>query len=94
MTNAKNILIKTTKVILWIFVSVCILAIVLFGFINTNAGKRTVRNQVVKYLENKLHTNIAIGSVDYTLPKWLKIKNVYIEDQKKRYFIVWRRAFR
>ena len=83
MTNAKNILIKTTKVILWIFVSVCILIIILFGFINTNAGKRTVRNQVVKYLENKLHTNIAIGSVDYTLPKWLKIKNVYIEDQKK-----------
>ncbi|MCY7291776.1 MAG: hypothetical protein LH615_06285, partial [Ferruginibacter sp.] len=83
MTNTNNILIKTTKVILWIFVSVCILAIVLFGFINTNAGKRTVRNQVVKYLEKKLHTNIAIGSVDYTLPKWLKIKNVYIEDQQK-----------
>ena len=74
---------KITKVTLWIFVSLCILAIVFFGFVNTNVGKRTVRNQVVKYLENKLHTNVAIGSVDYTLPKWLKIKNVYIEDQQK-----------
>ena len=83
MTNAKNILVKTTKVILWIFVSVSILVLVFFGFINTNAGKRTVRNQVEKYLENKLKTNIQIGSVDYSLPKWLKIKNVYIEDQKK-----------
>ena len=83
MTNAKNILVKTTKIILWIFVSVSILVLVLFGFINTNAGKRTVRNQVEKYLENKLKTNIQIGSVDYSLPKWLKIKNVYIEDQKK-----------
>ena len=83
MTNAKNILVKTTKVILWIFVSVSILVLVFFGFINTNAGKRTVRNQVEKYLQNKLKTNIRIGSVDYSLPKWLKIKNVYIEDQKK-----------
>ncbi len=83
MKNTKNILIKTIKIILWIFVGVSILAILLFGFINTNAGKRTVRNQVVKYLENKLHTNVNIGSVDYTLPKWLKIKNFYIEDQHK-----------
>ena len=83
MANTKNILIKSTKIILWIFVAVCILVIVLFGFINTNAGKRTVRNQVVKYLENKLHTNVAIGSIDYALPKWLKIKNVFIEDQQK-----------
>ena len=83
MTNDKNILLKSTKVILWIFVSVCILVIMLFGFINTNVGKRTVRNQVVKYLENKLQTKVAIGSVDYTLPKWLKIKNVFIQDQQK-----------
>ncbi len=83
MTNTKTILIKSTKVILWIFVAVCILAIVFFGFINTNAGKRTVRNQVVNYLEKKLKTKVVIGSVDYTLPKWLKIKNVYIEDQQK-----------
>ena len=83
MATAKNILYKTTKVFLWIFVAVCLLVLIFFGFINTNAGKRTVRNQVENYLENKLKTNIQIGSIDYTLPKWLKIKNVYIEDQKK-----------
>ena len=83
MATTKTILYKTTKVILWIFVAVCLLVLIFFGFINTNAGKRTVRNQVENYLENKLKTNIQIGSIDYTLPKWLKIKNVYIEDQKK-----------
>ena len=83
MTNTKNILMRTTKVILWIFVGVLILVLLLFGFINTNAGKRTVRNQVENYLEKKLKTNIQIGSVDYTLPKWLKIKNVFIADQQK-----------
>ncbi len=83
MTNTKNILIKTTKVILWIFVAISVFVLLFFGFINTNIGKRTVRNQVENYLEKKLHTNIAIGSVDYTLPKRLKIKNVYIEDQQK-----------
>ena len=83
MTNTKNILIKSTKVILWIFVAVSVLVLLLFGFINTNIGKRTVRNQVVNYLEKKLQTKVIIGTVDYTLPKWLKIKNVYIEDQQK-----------
>ncbi len=83
MASAKLILQKTRKVLLWIVASVMLLVLASIIFINTNAGKRTVRNQVVKYLENKLKTEVQIGSVDYSLPKWLKIKNVYIQDQKK-----------
>ena len=83
MASAKLILKKTGKIVLWIFASLLLLVFAALIFINTNAGKRTVRNQVVKYLESKLKTNIEIGSIDYSLPKWLKIKNVYIEDQKK-----------
>ncbi len=55
----------------------------IFIFINTTSGKKTVRNQVAKYLSKKLQTTISIGSVDYRFPKWLEIKNVYIQDQKK-----------
>ena len=83
MASAKKILKKTGKVVLWILLCLVVLLIAVFIFINTNAGKKIVRNQVEKYLENKLKTRVDIGSVDYSLPKWLKIKNVYVEDRKK-----------
>ena len=83
MASAKLILKRTGKILLWITAFLLLLVFAAVIFINTNAGKRTVRNQVVKYLESKLKTNVQIGSVDYSLPKWLKIKNVYIQDQKK-----------
>jgi len=83
MASARLILKRTGKIFLWIIASLLFLVFAALIFINTNAGKRTVRNQVVKYLENKLQTKVEIGSVDYSLPKWLKIKNVYIQDQKK-----------
>ena len=42
-----------------------------------------VRDQVQSYLHKKLKTNIVIGSVNYSLPEWLELKNVYVEDQHK-----------
>ncbi len=52
-------------------------------FINIPAGRRVVKNQVQSYLRDKLKTKVVIGSIDYSLPKWIEINNVYIEDQKK-----------
>jgi translocation and assembly module TamB len=83
MTTTTNILKKTGKIFLWILLFVLVLVVSVFIFINTSSGKKAVRNQVAKYLSKKLQTTVSIGSVDYSLPKWLEIKNVYIEDQKK-----------
>jgi hypothetical protein len=52
-------------------------------FINLPIGKQFVKNKVQTYLENKLKTKVTIGSIDYSLPKWIEINNIYIEDQKK-----------
>jgi hypothetical protein len=38
---------------------------------------------VQSYLADKLKTKVEIGAVDYRLPTWIEIKNVYIEDQNK-----------
>ncbi len=63
--------------------SVLILVCLFFLFINLPAGKRIVKNQLQSYLQNKLKTKVIIGSIDYSLPQWVEINNVYIEDQKK-----------
>lgn len=83
MTKTGKIVKKTGKIILWILLSIFVLIVVAVIFINTTTGKNVVRNQVTKYLHQKLKTNIKIGEIDYRLPKWLSLKNVYIEDQKK-----------
>jgi hypothetical protein len=83
MAINKNILRKTGKIFLWILTVILSLVLLLIIFINLPAGKRTVKNQITKYLSNKLKTRIEIGSVDYSLPKWVELKNVYVEDQKK-----------
>jgi len=83
MPGAKKILKKTGKVLLWILLGLLVLVLIGFIFINTNAGKRAVRNQIQKYLRNTLKTRVDIGSIDYSLPKWVDLKDVYFEDQKK-----------
>ncbi|MEP6711026.1 MAG: hypothetical protein ABJA37_01355, partial [Ferruginibacter sp.] len=82
MTAKKQLFKKIARVVLYIFLGIFTLVLLSLIFINLPVGKRVVRNQVVSYLENKLHTKVSIGAVDYSLPQWLKIKNVYIEDQK------------
>ncbi len=83
MAGAKKILKKTGKILLWILLSLFVLVIGVLIFINTNAGKKFVRNQAQKYLRDKLKTRVDIGSVNYSLPEWVELKNVYIEDQQK-----------
>lgn len=83
MPAYKKILRKTGKGFLYLILGIFILLGLLLIFINTKPGKQTVRNQVVKYLSNKLHSNVKIGSVDYSLPQWLELNNVYFEDQQK-----------
>ena len=83
MSNSKQIFRKIGRVILYILLGVFTLILLSIIFINIPLGKKLVRNQVQSYLQNKLKTKVSIGRVDYSLPKWLEIKNVYIEDQKK-----------
>lgn len=83
MPAYNKILRKTGKGFLYLLLGIFVIIALLLIFINTDSGKKTVRNQVEKYLTNKLHTNLKIGSVDYSLPQWLELNNVYFEDQNK-----------
>lgn len=83
MANPKNVLRKVGKGFLYLLIGVLGLVAILLIFINTNWGKKTVRNQVVSYLEKHLKTKVSIGSIDYSLPQWIELNNIYLEDQKK-----------
>jgi len=79
----KRVLKKTGKVFLYILGIVLVLLIGTVIFINTNYAKRLIRDKVQSYLQTKLNTRIVIGSIDYSLPKWIEINNIYVEDQLK-----------
>ncbi len=83
MSKGSKILKKTGRIFLWLLVGILSLVVLLFIFINLPIGKRIVRDQVQSYLHKKLKTNIVLGAVDYSLPEWLEIKDVYVEDQQK-----------
>ena len=67
----------------YVLLSLIGLLLLVFLFINIPSGRRVVKNQVKNYLTKKLNTRIEIGEIDYSLPKWVNIKNIYLEDQKK-----------
>lgn len=81
--TANTILRKTGKIFLYLILGIIALIVIIFIWLNTNSGKTFVKNRVVSFLHSKLKTNISIGEIDYSLPKWVELKNVYIEDQKK-----------
>jgi len=78
-----SILKKSLRVVLYIIGIVLLLVCALVFFISIPFGKKVVKNQVQSYLQKKLKTKVGIGAIDYALPKWIEIKNIYIEDQNK-----------
>ncbi|MBU3713668.1 MAG: hypothetical protein FGM46_01825 [Ferruginibacter sp.] len=83
MISAKNIIKKSFKVLLYLLIVLVVLMVAFWIYINTPAGKRMVRNQVQSYLEKQLHTKVKISSIDYSIPNWIKLKGVFIEDLRK-----------
>ena len=78
-----TILKKIGRTVLHILGIIILLVCASIFFISIPFGKKVVKNQVQSYLQDKLKTKVEIGAVDYALPKWIEIKNIYIEDQNK-----------
>lgn len=79
----RNIVRKATRVLAILVISMLLLTCLLVIFINTPYGKTIVKNRIQSYLAARLKTKVVIGKVDYSLPQWIDLKNVYIEDQVK-----------
>ncbi len=74
---------KAKKIFLYILCFVLLLFTALVIFLNTNYGKKFIGNKVQAYLQEKIKAKFVIGSIDYSFPKRVEIKNVYLEDLQK-----------
>lgn len=89
----KKIIKKTGKILLYILGGLFVLICIFFLFINLPVGKRIVKNKVQSYLQAKLKAKVVIGSIDYSLPQWIEVNKIYLEDQKKDTLIYGEKIF-
>jgi translocation and assembly module TamB len=70
------------RIILYILGSIILLIILIIIFLQTPWGKSVVRQQAVKYLRNKLKTEIVIANLDYSIPDMVMLEGVLVKDRK------------
>lgn len=58
------------------------LLLLLFLFLQTDYGKKLLTQKLESYLKDKLQTNLTIGKIDYSIPNFVSIERLYVEDQK------------
>ena len=83
MSNGKIIFKRTFKVLVYLMLSLAVIVLSLWFFINSNYGKHFIKNQAEHYLQEKLKTKISIGQLNYDLPNGIELGNIYIEDRNK-----------
>ncbi len=74
------------RILQWVgafFLSLVLLVLIAVLFANTKTGKRIIVTKATAYLKSKLGTAVYIGSLDFKVPKWIQLRNVYIKDQAK-----------
>lgn len=74
---------KLGRAFVWVLASLLVLVILVIILIQVPAVQNFARKKVVTFLENKLHTKVAIGKLDIDFPTTLSLENVFFEDQSK-----------
>ena len=72
---------KIFKVFVWIIGSFFGLILLLILALQIPYVQNLVKEKAVSYLENKIHTEVSIGSIEIGLPKKIIITDFYFEDQ-------------
>jgi len=71
------------KTFIYVFLVLLVLLSGVYIFINTNYGKKKLTETVQQFLSKKLQTSFTLGSVDYRLPSFIKLKFIYQETITK-----------
>jgi hypothetical protein len=74
---------KWIKWILYFFSGIIILLFLFILILQTNWAKGFVRDKLQTYISQKTKTEFAIGSIDYSLPKWIELNGVFMRDMAK-----------
>jgi hypothetical protein len=81
--TGKKILRKSLKILAWVVGSIIFLLLLVLILIQIPAVQNFAKDKLVGYLENKIHTKVAIGKLSIDFPKQIVLENVYLEDQQK-----------
>lgn len=71
---------KITGIVLCTFI---LLVLAAFIFLNTEPGQNFVRGRLEVYLRSKLKTEVRIGRLGYSLPKYIVLENTLFLDQSR-----------
>ena len=74
---------KILKIIAWIAGSIIVLLLLVIILIQVPAVQNFAKNKFVDYLENKIHTKVAVGKLDIDFPARIVLEDIYLEDQAK-----------
>ncbi|MFT5885572.1 MAG: translocation and assembly module TamB [Arcticibacterium sp.] len=75
---------KLLKVILAVIGSFVLFLIALFWYLNGESGQRFLTNKVNDYLKTKIETPFSIGAIRYSIPDYISLGDIYIEDQSQK----------
>jgi hypothetical protein len=79
----KKFLRKALKIIIWTLGSIVTLFLLLVIAFQIPAFQNFAKDQVVSYLEGKIHTKVIVNRIEIGLPKKVILEGFYFEDQKK-----------
>jgi hypothetical protein len=81
--TGKKILRKSLKILAWVVGSIIFLLLLVLILIQIPAVQNFAKDKLVAYLQNKIHTKVAIGKLSIDFPKQIVLENVFLEDQQK-----------
>ena len=74
-----KIFLKITGIIL---LSILLLFLGVFFYLQTSGGQTFFTNRVVAYLKNKIDKPFSINKINYKIPNWIELNGVYFSDNK------------
>lgn len=81
-SNVSRVIKKILKIFAWIIGSVVILLIALALLIQFPSVQTWLTNKAVSFLEDKIGTEVSLGSISISFPKNIVLEDIYLEDQK------------
>lgn len=72
---------KALKITLWILGSILFIILLAVILLMTPQGKEFVRKQAESFLRKKLQTTVNIGGIDYSLPKFIELRDILFLDE-------------
>ena len=81
------------KIISIILLSILLLFLGVFFYLQTSGGQTFLTNRVVAYLKTKIDKPFTINKINYKIPDWIELNGVYFSDNQGDTLLVGQRLY-